>query len=188
VGGAGLRVLSNETRMQLMMTLAAISGDRKADDVIIRTSAVEYSLAAHLRDGVEQIFSSGIDPFEEKSTFMTASEAAEESKSKVTDLKVRSRKSTIAKKTNSAGSKYSKQLLSEAKKKRNISTQGLNKSQKQQVLLNNIFKDVFATVDEIVEMNQAVVEYCNRSGCSLLEVLYGINEALSAEKKYQTAD
>ena len=37
-------------------------------------------------------------------------------------------------------------------------------------------------------MEAAVVEYCRFSGCSLLEVLYGINENLDETKKFFTTE
>ena len=39
-------------------------------------------------------------------------------------------------------------------------------------------------MDEIVEMNNAVVDFCNSSGCSLLELFYGLNDATEAEMRY----
>jgi len=51
-----------------------------------------------------------------------------------------------------------------------------------------LFKDVFASVDEIVIMNATVAEFCQHSGCSLLEVLYALNEALPGDKKFSDAD
>ena len=37
-------------------------------------------------------------------------------------------------------------------------------------------------------MNAMVEEFCQQSGCSLLELLYAVNEALSADKKYLTSE
>ena len=54
--------------------------------------------------------------------------------------------------------------------------------------MNSLFKDVFATVDEIIDMNAQVSEYCQQSGCSLLEALIAINEACSKEKKHFTTE
>ena len=104
-----------------MMTLAQIGGDKeKQYDVIVRTSAVESALASHLRDGVEQILSSGIDPFEEKDPSTVASE---ESKQQDNLNLVRQRRSTAFKRQ-SAGAKYAKQLLQESNKKKNKKAQG----------------------------------------------------------------
>lgn len=37
-------------------------------------------------------------------------------------------------------------------------------------------------------MNAAVVEYCRVSGCTLLDLLYGLNEALGEEKTFMSTD
>jgi hypothetical protein len=42
-------------------------------------------------------------------------------------------------------------------------------------MVSSLVKDSFASVEMMIEMSAAVVEYCRFSGCSLLEVLYGIN-------------
>jgi hypothetical protein len=54
--------------------------------------------------------------------------------------------------------------------------------------ISSLAKDSFASVAEIIEMEAAVVEYCRFSGCSLLEVLYGINENLDETKKFFTTE
>lgn len=37
-------------------------------------------------------------------------------------------------------------------------------------------------------MNAAVVEYCRASGCTLFDVLYGLNETLGEEKTYISSE
>ena len=48
--------------------------------------------------------------------------------------------------------------------------------------------DQFASVEELIEMNAATVEFCRLSGCTLLDFLFGLNEVIGAEKTYFTAD
>ena len=52
----------------------------------------------------------------------------------------------------------------------------------------NQFKDVFASEEEIISMTSSVVDFCRFSGCNLLEILYGINEALEDGKKHFPTD
>ena len=80
------------------------------------TSTVEYAIAVLLRDNVENILSSGVDPFDE----VAAQNNQEESKESKANLNLRSRKSmgTIKKQNTSKMAKYSKQLLEEANKKK----------------------------------------------------------------------
>lgn len=123
---------------------------------------------------------SGIDPFDHSSSPSISPVTSEESKSV-------KRKPTTAGKKLGAAHKYSKDLLSEAKKKKKA---GAAKSPRgnAKTLLNTMFKDTFASVEEIMEMNAAVLELCQFSGCSLFTVLYAINEVLPAEKKhYETS-
>ena len=51
-----------------------------------------------------------------------------------------------------------------------------------------MFNDILATDKELREMVNAMVDTCRFSGCSLLELLYAINEALSDEKRFFTTD
>jgi len=106
----------------------------------------------------------------------------------VQEVKLRKRKSGPTKqKKNSAASKYSKQLLSQVSlsRQKTQTAQGAQpKTATSAVLLSSLFKDVFASVDEIIQMNADVVELCQSSGCSLIEAFYGLNEALPADKKH----
>ena len=51
-----------------------------------------------------------------------------------------------------------------------------------------MYKDFIATESEVIEMNNAIIEICYNSGCSLLEMLYAINESLAEGKRNQTTD
>ena len=44
--------------------------------------------------------------------------------------------------------------------------------------------DMLASEEDILEMTNAVADYTRISGCSLLEVLYGINECIDEDKKH----
>ena len=47
----------------------------------------------------------------------------------------------------------------------------------------NQLKDLLASEEDILEMTNAVADYTRISGCSLLEVLYGINECIDEDKR-----
>ena len=47
---------------------------------------------------------------------------------------------------------------------------------------------MLASEEDILEMTNAVVDYTRISGCSLLEVLYGIIECIDEDKRNQTTD
>lgn len=95
-------MLTSDIRHQLVHSLAVITHHQGEDEFLFSTSTVEYAVAAHLRDNVEHILSSGVDPFEEeKSDF---SSIIDEEK-KTISVKLRSRRSTVGKK-GSATAKY----------------------------------------------------------------------------------
>ena len=125
----GLNVLSDEARRLLLQTLSTIiSQQSDDDDILFSTSTVEYAIAALLRDNVENILSSGVDPFDE----VEALNNQEESKEIKANPNLRCRKSmgNIKKQNTSKMAKYSKQLLEEANKKKKISKSPRSKKMK----------------------------------------------------------
>ena len=40
-----------------------------------------------------------------------------------------------------------------------------------------MYSDILATDKELIEMVEAMVDYCKFSGCNLIELLYALNEA-----------
>ena len=54
--------------------------------------------------------------------------------------------------------------------------------------MDSMFKGVFATEKELIDMVADIVELCQLSGCSLLEMLYAINEELPDDKRHTTTD
>ena len=51
-----------------------------------------------------------------------------------------------------------------------------------------MFSDILASDKELSEMMDAMVDICDFSGCSLIELLYAINEVIAAEKRFFTTD
>ena len=74
-------------------------------------------------------------------------------------MRLRTRKSSNYKKQHSAASKYASKMKERASKKP-AEKEALANDQKQIKLLNNLFKDDFASVDELIEMNKIIVDYC----------------------------
>jgi len=75
-------------------------------------------------------------------------------------------------------------LLSAAKKRSANSPKKQKKeTSAKEKLVNSMYKDFIATESEVIEMNNAIIEICYNSGCSLLEMLYAINESLAEGKR-----
>lgn len=51
-----------------------------------------------------------------------------------------------------------------------------------------MFSEILATDTELIEMVDAMVDLCKFSGCSLLELLYAVNESISDEKRFFTTE
>ena len=126
----------------------------------------------HLRDASEQVVPSGVDPFEKM-------ERRVENEPSLGLVRLRTRKSKAYKKQHAAAHKYASTMKENRSKKKDKEPE----DDKKVKILNNLFKEEFASVDELIEMNKTIVEFCLGSGCSLLEVLYGMNEAIPQEKR-----
>ena len=187
-GEKSLSSISGELRKQAIRILAAISSYKDGeseDEGVYLTSLQEFALACQLRDQYETILPSGVDPFE-------SAQAPPRELERPASLSLRPRRSTIApgRKKNPASSKYAaQQVLNKAKaikqKKGGAAGPAVSSQQK---LINSMFSDILATDKELVEMVDAMVDVCRFSGCSLLELLYAINEALGDDKRFFTTD
>ena len=51
-----------------------------------------------------------------------------------------------------------------------------------------MFNDILSTDKQVAEMVQDMVEVCTFSGCSLMDLLYAMNEALTEDKRFFTTD
>lgn len=136
-----------------------------------------------LRDQIETILPSGVDPFDK-----CEDPPADQSPASA-GLKLLPQKSIKSKgKKHSAASKYATyQVLSKAKSKSATKDPGsaISKNQK---LINSMFSEFCATDKEVAEMVADMVDICTYSGCTLLDLLYAVNEVLTDEKRHFSTD
>ena len=50
--------------------------------------------------------------------------------------------------------------------------------------INTMYNEILASEEELIEMVEAMVQVCNFSGCTLLDLLYAMNEALADDKRF----
>ena len=82
-----------------------------------------------------------------------------------------------------------KKLLQLAQDKKNQQKDDNNEEEQkneQAQQLDPVLKDLVAEDDDVEAMVADVTEFCRSSGCSLIEVLYAINEVLPDEKRFFT--
>ena len=114
----------------------------------------------HQRDSIEEVLPSGVDPFHKEEKKEEEKKGDEEEESKGEEAKTpkvskpRNRKSTY-KKPKGAASRQAKLMLSAAqeKKQKESTAQKVGNN-----VINKMFKDVFASEAEIVQMKQMIVE------------------------------